>query len=522
MRTNSGSVSIAAPQFGHCRGFIAHAKAMNGRETAAQTMITKIIAIACLQSSGLNGLLRLRRPQVSGPTGPNPRLPMESTREHEVSMDEITALAKRRGFIFQSSEIYGGIGGFYDYGPLGAILKRNVKNAWWRDTVELRDDVVGFDSSIIMHPLTWKASGHVDAFHDRMVDCKVCKHRFRADHLKIARPVPGLRQQKFIYRAAQLQFDDEDARRADGRHGVGSVPAPETAQGIFVNFKNIYQTARKKPPFGIAQIGKSFRNEITPGNFTFRVREFEQAELEYFVPDDGNDIEVFKDWVERRKQWYSNYGIKPERLRFYELTPQERPHYAKAGIDVEYLFPWGWGELESIAHRGTYDLDAHMQLSGKDLQFFDEAAKKKYTPLLIESSAGMDRTTLTFLIDAYENETSVDPERQGNASASCCTSTRTSRPFKSPCSRWRATSRSWSRKRARIEERLRPTYRTQYDEGNIGQLYRRQDEIGTPFCLTVDYDTLEDRAVTVRERDSMRQDRIAIDSLPGFLRDKVG
>jgi glycyl-tRNA synthetase len=445
---------------------------------------------------------------------------METTREH-VSMDEITALAKRRGFIFQSSEIYGGIGGFYDYGPLGAVLKRNVKNAWWKDNVEMRDDVVAFDSSIIMHPLTWKASGHVDAFHDRMVDCKVCKHRFRADHLKSLEQCPDC--------GSKNSFTEPRNFNLMMRTFVGPMEdtasiaylRPETAQGIFVNFKNIYQSGRKRPPFGIAQIGKSFRNEITPGNFTFRVREFEQAELEYFVPDDGKDLEVFKDWVERRKTWYSNYGIKAERLRFYELTPQERPHYAKAGIDVEYLFPWGWGELESIAHRGTYDLDAHMQLSGKDLQYFDETTKKKYTPILIESSAGMDRTALTFLVDAYEKERIKD--QAGKDSERVVLHFH---PFIAPV---QAAVFSLARNKPelvdlarRVEEGLRPHFRTQYDEGNIGQLYRRQDEIGTPFCLTVDYDTLADRAVTVRNRDTMEQDRVGIDALHGFLREKMG
>jgi glycyl-tRNA synthetase len=282
----------------------------------------------------------------------------------------------------------------------------------------------------------------------------------------------------------------------------------------------VYQTARKKPPFGIAQIGKSFRNEITPGNFIFRVREFEQAELEYFVPDDGNDMQVFHEWVERRKSWYASYGIKPERLRFYELTDAERPHYAKAGIDVEYLFPWGWGELESIAHRTTYDLDAHMKLSGKDLQFFDEANKTKYTPLLIESSAGMDRTTLTFLIDAYDRETSVDPNGKKIE--------RVVLRFHPQIAPVQAAVFSLARNRDDLVERarniesgLRPHFRTQYDEGNIGQLYRRQDEIGTPFCITVDHQTLEDAAVTVRERDSMRQDRVQADQLETYLRERL-
>jgi glycyl-tRNA synthetase len=445
---------------------------------------------------------------------------MDTETAKEVTMEEITALAKRRGFIFQSSEIYGGIGGFYDYGPLGAVLKKNVKDAWWRDTVQLRDDVVAFDSSIIMHPLTWKASGHIDQFHDRMVDCKVCKHRFRYDHLKSTEQCPDC--------GSKHSFTEPRDFSLMMRTFVGPMEdtasvaylRPETAQGIFVNFKNIYQTARKKPPFGVAQIGKSFRNEITPGNFTFRVREFEQAELEYFVPDDGADMETFKQWVERRKNWYSSYGIKPDKLRFYELTPEERPHYAKAGIDVEYLFPWGWGELESIAHRGTYDLDAHMQLSGKDLQFFDEASKKKYTPLLIESSAGMDRTMLTFLIDAYEKERSVDPNGKETE--------RVVLHFHPQIAPVQVAVFSLARNKPElveqarsIEEHLRKTMRTQYDEGNIGQLYRRQDEIGTPFCVTVDYDTLADKTVTVRERDSMRQERIAIEALPAYLREAI-
>ena len=440
--------------------------------------------------------------------------------EQRVTMDEVTALAKRRGFIFQSSEIYGGINGFWDYGPLGAILKRNVKDAWWRDTVELRDDVVAFDSSIIMHPLTWQASGHVDQFHDVLVDCKVCKHRFRLDHLKDTSKCPdcGSKDSFTEPRNFSLMMKTQVGPMEDT--ASTAYLRPETAQGIFVNFKNVYQTARKRPPFGIAQIGKSFRNEITPGNFTFRVREFEQAELEYFVPDDGRDMVAFQEWVDLRKAWYSKYGVKADRLRFYELTSEERPHYAKAGIDVEYLFPWGWGELESIAHRGTYDLDAHMKLSGKDLRYFDEANKAHYTPLLIESSAGMDRTTLTMLIDAMEHERGIDP----NGKETERTVLRF-HPFIAPV---QVAVFSLARnkpelvERARtIESALRPKHRTQYDEGNIGQLYRRQDEIGTPFCVTVDYDTLTDGTVTVRERDSMRQERVPGTGLEAFLAERL-
>ena len=433
-----------------------------------------------------------------------------------VTLEKIVALAKRRGFIFQSSEIYGGIGGFWDYGPLGAVLKRNVKNAWWRSVVESRDDVVAFDSSIVMHPNTWVASGHVAQFTDRLVDCRNCKHRFRADHLPDAAVCPscGMRGTLTEPRDFNLMM----------KTGVGPAEdsaslaylRPETAQGIFVNFKNIYQTARKRPPFGIAQIGKSFRNEITPGNFTFRSREFEQAELEFFVPDDGNDLAWYERWVAARKQWYSDYGIRADKLRFYELTPQERPHYARAGTDVEYLFPWGWGELESIAHRGTYDLDAHMTLSGKDLTFFDEAAGSRYTPILIESSAGMDRTTLTMLVDAYREETVGD---EGGK-----TSQRTVmrfHPFIAPVQVGvfpLARNKPALVERARaVEAGIRTFARSQYDAGNVGQLYRRQDEIGTPYCIMVDYQSLEDGTLTVRERDSMRQERVAADSLRPYF-----
>jgi glycyl-tRNA synthetase len=437
-----------------------------------------------------------------------------------VTLEEITALAKRRGFIFQSSEIYGGIGGFFDYGPLGAILKRNVKNAWWREMVELRDDVVAFDSSIIMHPQTWVASGHAAAFHDKLVDCRNCKHRFRADHLPSLDKCPdcGMTGTLTEPRNFSLMMKTQVGAMEDA--DSTAYLRPETAQGIFVNFKNIYQAARKKPPFGIAQIGKSFRNEITPRYFTFRQREFEQAELEYFVPDDGNDIAIYEEWVRARKQWYSDYGVRPERLRFYELTPEERPHYAKAGTDVEYLFPWGWGELESIAHRGTYDLDAHMKLSGKDLTYFDEASKSKYTPILIESSAGMDRTTLTMLIDAYANETVVEGDKETK---------RVVLRFHPKIAPVQvgvfplARNKPELVERARaVEKALRASFRTQYDEGNVGQLYRRQDEIGTPFCIMIDYEGLADDTVTVRDRDSMKQDRVSQGQLAAYLTERLG
>jgi len=435
-------------------------------------------------------------------------------------MDEITALAKRRGFIFQSSEIYGGLGGLFDYGPLGAILKRNVKNAWWREIVELRDDVVAFDSSIIMHPSTWIASGHVANFSDKMVDCKNCKHRFRADHLPSLAKCPdcGMKDTLTEPRAFNLMMQTSIGPMEDS--ASRAYLRPETAQGMFVNFKNVYQSARKRPPFGIAQIGKSFRNEITPGNFTFRMREFEQAELEYFVPDDGKDLATYDEWVAARKKWYSDYGVREDRLRFYELSEKERPHYAKAGTDVEYLFPWGWGELESIAHRGTYDLDAHMALSGKDLQYFDEATKSKYTPILIESSAGMDRTTLTMLVDAYDQETIKDEETGKESSRVVLRFHPKIAPVQVGVFPLARNKPDLVERAKGIERDLRGIARTTYDEGNVGQLYRRQDEIGTPYCVMIDFQTLEDGTVTVRDRDTMRQDRVGGAQLRTYITER--
>jgi glycyl-tRNA synthetase len=372
-----------------------------------------------------------------------------------------------------------------------------------------------------MHPLVWKASGHVDVFSDKLVDCRHCKHRFRADHLKTLEQCPncGMRGTLTEPRDFNLMLRTNVGPMED----TASLAylRPETAQGIFVNFKNIYQTARRKPPFGIAQIGKSFRNEITPGNFTFRMREFDQMELEYFVPHDGKDMQCYRDWVATRKAWYSQYGVRAEKVRFYELAEGERPHYAQACTDVEYEFPWGWGELESIAHRGTYDLDAHMRLSGKDLTYFDEATKSKYTPILIESSAGLDRTTLVMLVDAYARETTVDAN--GNEAE------RTVLRFHPKIAPVSVAVFSLARNKPELVERARAIehelredgLRTQYDEGNIGQLYRRQDEIGTPFCVTVDYVTIDDGTVTIRERDSMEQKRVPAGGLRAYLAERL-
>ena len=438
-----------------------------------------------------------------------------------VTLDEIAALAKRRGFIFQSSEIYGGIAGFWDYGPLGAVLKRNVRDAWWREIVTLRDDVVPFDSAIVMHPLTWKASGHIDVFADKMVDCRNCKHRFRSDHLASLERCPdcGMSGTLTEPRPFNLMLKTFVGPMEDT--SAVAYLRPETAQGVFVNFKNIYQSARKKPPFGIAQVGKSFRNEITPGNFTFRSREFEQMELEYFVPHDGGDMACFRTWVDARKAWYSKYGVRPERVRFYELSPEERPHYAQACVDVEYEFPWGWGELESIAHRGTYDLDAHIRLSGKDLTFFDEASKSKYVPILIEASAGLDRTTLVMLIDAYDQETILDEESGKESKRTVLRFHPQIAPVQVGVFPLARNKPDLVERAQAVEHGLRPSFRSQYDEGNVGQLYRRQDEIGTPFCIMIDYQTLGDNTVTVRDRDSMKQDRVSQDQLHAFLSERT-
>lgn len=438
-----------------------------------------------------------------------------------VTLEEITALAKRRGFIFQSSEIYGGIGGFWDYGPLGAVLKRNVRDAWLREIVTLRDDVVSFDASIVMHPLTWKASGHLEVFADKMVDCRHCKHRFRSDHLASSEKCPdcGMVGTLTEPRPFNLMLKTFVGPMEDS--SSVAYLRPETAQGIFVNFKNIYQSARKRPPFGIAQVGKSFRNEITPGNFTFRSREFEQMELEYFVPHDGKDMECFRTWVDARKAWYSAYGIRAERLRFYELPAGERPHYARACVDVEYAFPWGWGELESIAHRGTYDLDAHMKLSGKDLTYFDEASKNKYVPILIEASAGLDRTTLVMLVDAYDQESIVDEEAGKQSQRTVLRFHPRIAPVQVGVFPLARNKPELTERARTIERGLRPNFRSQYDEGNVGQLYRRQDEIGTPWCVMVDYQSLEDGTVTVRNRDSMRQERVSQDALRAYFTERT-
>ena len=430
-------------------------------------------------------------------------------------MDVIVSLAKRRGFVFPSSEIYGGMGGFWDYGPLGVELKNNVKAAWWRSMVQLRDDIVGLDAAIVMNPRVWEVSGHVGGFSDPMVDCRSCKLRFRADDLKgppseIACPNCGNRGTLTEARQFNLMFSthvgpvEETASVAYLR--------PETAQGIFVNFDNVATTTRKKLPFGIAQIGKSFRNEITPGNFIFRDREFEQMEMEFFVHPAQED-EWFGYWVAERMRWWTDaMGIAADRLRLRPHDPDELSHYSRQTTDVEYAFPMGWSELEGVADRTDFDLSAHSAGSGKGLTIFDEASGEHITPYVIEPAMGVDRAVLTVLLDAYE-EQQLEKEKRVVLHLL---------PSLAPV---KAAVMPLLRNRPELVERaralaaaLKPRMAAMYDDtASIGKLYRRQDEIGTPYCITVDVDSLEDGAATIRERDSMTQERVGLDAIPDRL-----
>jgi glycyl-tRNA synthetase len=429
-------------------------------------------------------------------------------------MDRIVNLAKRRGFVFPSSEIYGGFRSTWDYGPLGVLLKRNVKEAWWRAMVQCRDDIVGLDAAILMAPRVWEASGHVATFSDPLVDCRNCKERFRADQLPASGACPncGAKESFTDARQFNLMFKtyvgpvEDDASIAWLR--------PETAQGIFVNFPQVQTTSRKKPPFGIAQIGKAFRNEITPGNFTFRTREFEQMELEYFVPPEEGG-KWFEYWCAERLRWYRDLGIPDDLLRLRQHDADELSHYSAGTADVEYLYPWGWGELEGIANRTDFDLSKHAEFSGKDLTYFDQEGDRRYVPHVVEPSAGADRATLAFLLAAYDEE-----EVRGETRTVLRLDPRLA-PIKVavlPLSK----NERLSPTAKEVAASLRPAFQIDYDEaGAIGRRYRRHDEIGTPFCVTVDFDTLDDKAVTVRERDSMAQERVSIDDLVSHLSDRL-
>jgi glycyl-tRNA synthetase len=438
-----------------------------------------------------------------------------------VTMDKIVSLSKRRGFVFPSSEIYGGLGSSYDYGHYGVLLKNHVKGQWWRSMLQERDDIVALDSAIIQHPMTWQASGHLEGFTDPLVDCRTCKLRFRADKLEDAhcgrkpskRPGETPECDLTEARAFNLMFETTVGPVKD--EGSVAYLRPETAQGIFLNFKNYLQFSRKKPPFGIAQIGKSFRNEITPGNFIFRMREFEQMEMEFFVPPDEAE-RWFEYWVQARMSWYVRLGIRPDHLRLRPHPADELSHYSSATSDVEYLFPIGWQELEGIANRGDFDLRQHAQFSGQKLEYVDSANGDRYVPYVIEPAAGADRAMLAFLVDAYD-EDEIEGER------------RTVLRLHPQLAPVKVAVLPLVRKDGQPElarevyRELRERVQAEYDEGGaIGRRYRRQDEIGTPWAVTIDHQSLEDRTVTLRDRDSLQQDRIPIDALGDEIERRLG
>ena len=435
------------------------------------------------------------------------------------SLDTIVNLAKRRGLIFPSSEIYGGLRSTWDYGPIGVELKRNVKNAWWRHMVQLRDDVVGLDAAILMAPKVWEASGHVETFNDPLVECLNCHQRFRADHLPESGACPNCGNKAFTDpRNFNLMFKTYMGPVEEAAAAVWL--RPETAQGIFVNFGTVQQTARKKIPFGIAQVGKSFRNEITPGNFIYRTREFEQMEMEFFC-EPGTDEKWHQYWIDERLAWYKRYGIKDENLRLREHEQDELSHYSKRTVDIEYAFPFTeWGELEGIANRTDFDLSQHQKFSGEDLTYFDQEKNVRYLPYVVEPAAGADRATLAFLIDAYTEETARSAKGEEEKRV-VLKLHHALAPYKAAVLPLSRNERLVPTARE-VAASLRPLWIIDYDDaGSIGRRYRRQDEIGTPYCVTVDFDSLDDRAVTVRDRDSMAQDRIPIADLVGYLEQRL-
>ncbi len=439
---------------------------------------------------------------------------------HLNDLSVLVSLSKRRGFVFQSSEVYGGLGSCWDYGPLGSLLKQNVKKAWWQ-AMTRRSDVVGIDAAILMAPMVWKASGHVDGFSDPLVDCKECKTRFRADNTE------SYLQKKQCPQCGSKNLSEPRNFNLMFKTHMGPVEdqgsviylRPETAQGIFVNFGNVQASTRYKIPFGIAQIGKSFRNEITPGNFIFRTREFEQMEMQYFVKP-GTDESFYDQWKQTRWSFYLKYGIKEENLRHQPHGPGELAHYAKAAVDVQYKFPMGWQELEGIHNRSDFDLSQHMKFSGKSLEYFDEANKEKYIPYVIETAVGCDRLCLAFLCDAYREEVTVDEAGREDV--------RVVLGFHPDIAPMKVAVLPLSKKPElqsvadQLRDQLAQDFDVTYDESaSIGKRYRRQDEIGTPLCVTVDFDTLNDQAVTVRHRDTMEQERISIKELNQYVQNKL-
>ena len=437
------------------------------------------------------------------------------------TMDKIVSLARRRGFVFPSSEIYGGLGSAYDYGHYGVLLKENVKARWLEAMVRERDDIVALDSSVLLHPRVWEASGHVTGFTDPLVDCRHCKRRYRADQLAEAecgaRPSRHPGETELCDLTEPRQFNLMFSTRIGPveETGLDAYLRPETAQGIFVNFKNVAQIARRKPPFGIAQIGKAFRNEITPGNFIFRTLEFEQMEMEFFVPPAEAD-EWFRYWVEERRSWYLRLGIRESHLRVRAHDPDELSHYSSATSDIEYLFPIGWSELEGIANRGAYDLGAHTEASGTKLEWVDSDSGDRYTPHVVEPAAGVNRSLLAFLVDAYDEEEVAGRERTVLRLHPQIAPVKVAVLPLIPRNEEIA-----SRARVLYEELRRAVVAEYDDSGQIGRRYRRQDEIGTPYALTIDEQTLEDDTVTIRDRDSLAQERNPISGARAFVVDKL-
>ncbi len=452
-------------------------------------------------------------------------------------VDSVVNLSKRRGFVFPSSEIYGGTRSAWDYGPLGVELKENVRRQWWQHMVRGRDDVVGIDSSVILAPQVWVASGHVDAFVDPLTECKQCHKRWRADQLIEAfaekhghEPHEGLAEIVCTNCGTKGSFTEPQNFNGMLRTMVGPVEdegavhylRPETAQGIFVNYLNVMNSARKKPPFGIGQTGKSFRNEITPGNFIFRTREFEQMEMEFFVKP-GTDEEWHEYWLQNRWDWYIDLGLNPDNLRFFEHPKEKLSHYSKRTVDIEYRFLFTgseWAELEGIANRTDYDLTTHANSSGTDLSYFDQEVDERWTPYVIEPAAGLTRAVLAFLLDSYDEDEAPN-SKGGVDKRTVLRLDRRLAPVKVavlPLSR----NADLSPKAKDLAAMLRKTWNVDFDDaGAIGRRYRRQDEIGTPFCVTVDFDSLEDQAVTVRDRDSMTQERIGLDQIYSWLSERL-
>jgi glycyl-tRNA synthetase len=439
----------------------------------------------------------------------------------DVTMDKIVSLARRRGFVFPSSEIYGGLGSAYDYGHYGVLAKNNVKARWFEAMIQEREDIVALDSAIILNPKVWEASGHVEGFSDPLIDCKTCKLRFRADRLQDYQcgrkpsKKPGETPDCDLTEPRSFNLMLSTRLGALEETGSAAYLRPETAQGIFINFKNVLQIARRKPPFGIAQIGKSFRNEITPGNFLFRTREFEQMEMEFFVPPPEAE-EWYRHWIDERYRWYTRYGLRESHLRIRPHEADELAHYSTATSDIEYLFPIGWSELEGVANRGEFDLTQHTQHSGAKLEFVDSATGERYVPHVIEPAGGADRSFLAFLVDAYDEEVVGERERTVLRFHPRIA------PVKAAILPLIAKDGQMVAKARALYEELRLRYMVEYDDnGAIGRRYRRQDEIGTPWAFTIDEQTVSDDTLTVRDRDSLEQERIPIDAVRDWLEDAL-